>query len=552
MLVAVWTKTVRDRWRGSVIGAVTLGLILLMGMSVYRDIDLAVYTDLPEVFRTLMNIPPDADVGSLAYGAIYSSYGALTLAALALSLGSASIAGEERDGTIGLLLGNPKSRLHVLASKALSLILLAALGSVILWAAARLSPLLLDVNVTGMRVEALILHMFVNAVFYGFLAMALSAWTGKRSIATGVTVGIMVVSFFAEGLLPLIEGWEGLTRLFPWYYFTDSQPVFNGVDWGHLSVLIAGIVLLGVTAVVGVTRRDLRSQTVGVTLADRLRSNPLTQKIVDRLAGSTRVSRIWIKTASEHQGLLIVTAYVMFLVMGVVIGPMYGLIDEALLDFSDQFPEALLALFGGGDMGTAEGFYQVETFGLMAPIGVMVVAVAIGARALAGEESKNTMGLLLANPIPRSRIVLEKAWSMVLFASVVGFSAFAGVAAGSWLGGLGMSVANIAATCLLVTLVGLVFGALSLALSAATGRTRIAIFGAIGAALSFHVMNAFLPFNDSMADLARISPFYYYLTSDPLNNGMHWGHGAVLVVLTAALIWAAVWLFDRRDVRQTG
>ncbi len=39
------------------------------------------------------------------------------LAGLAIAMGSASIAGEESAGTMGLLLGNPKSRTYVLASK---------------------------------------------------------------------------------------------------------------------------------------------------------------------------------------------------------------------------------------------------------------------------------------------------------------------------------------------------------------------------------------------------------------------------------------------------
>ena len=89
MLANVFTKTTRDRWKGEAIGVVTLAVFFLFGMAVYRDIDLAVYTNLPEVFRTMVNIPKDADVASLAYGAIYGSYGALTVAALALSMGAA-------------------------------------------------------------------------------------------------------------------------------------------------------------------------------------------------------------------------------------------------------------------------------------------------------------------------------------------------------------------------------------------------------------------------------------------------------------------------------
>jgi ABC-2 type transport system permease protein len=551
MLANVATKTVRDRWRGMAIGAFTIGLLLVLGMSAYREIDLSVYTDLPEVFRSLMHIPKDADVASLAYGAIYGSYGAMTVAALSLAMGSASIAGEERDGTIGLLLGNPKSRTAVLVSKAASMVLLTALGAGVLWGAARIAPAILDVNVTGMKVEALILHLFLNALFYGFLAMAIGAWTGSKGLASGAAGGVMVVSFIAVGIFPLISGWENVAEAFPWYYFIGSDPVINGADWAHIAVLAVGSSALGLIALLGVNRRDLRGQTVGVTLGDRLRANPLTHKVVDRLAGATRVSRIWIKTASEHQGVLIVTAGLMFL-MCLMIGPMYPLIDDALVGFSDGFPEALLALFGGGDIATPQGWFQVEIFGMMGPVAVMVVTVVIGARALAGEEERRTMGLLLANPIPRSTVVLEKVVTMVVFAFAVGLAMFGGVALGSALGGLGVSVASIAATCLLMTLVGLAFGALALMVGAGTGRVKVAVFVSVGAAIALHVLNALLPLNDSLIGYARWSPFYYYLSSDPLNNGMHWGHGAVLGALALLLTAGAVIVFERRDLRQTG
>ncbi len=552
MLANVFAKTTRDRWKGVAIGVASLAAMLFFGMSVYRDIDLSVYTSLPEVFRTLMDIPQDADVGSLAYGAIYGSYGTLTMAALALSMGSASIAGEERKGTIGLLLGNPKSRVSVLASKAASLVLLLGLGSLVLWGAGLGSAAILGVETGGMHVGALVFHMFVISVFFGFLAMAIGAWTGSPGMASGVTAGVMFISFVGAGLFPIIEGWENVTKAFPWYYFNGSKPVTNGVDWGHLAVLFAGIVVFVVASLVGVNRRDLKSQAVGVTLLDRLRGNPLTHNVIDRLAGSARVSRIWIKTASEHQGLLFVTAALMFFMMGVLIGPMYGFLDEAMLGLMDEFPEVLLALFGGGDMSTPEGWYQIETFGMMAPIAVMVVTVAIGARALAGEEEHRTMGLLLANPVKRSTVVYQKTFAMVLYGLAVGFSTFAGVAVGSLLGGLGIDIGNIAATSLLVTLVGLVFGTFALALSAATGRVNVAVYGSVGVALILYVLNALLPFNDSLVGYAKVSPFYYYLTSDPLMNGMNWSHGAVLTALTIILIVLSVILFQRRDLRQTG
>jgi ABC-2 type transport system permease protein len=551
MLANVFTKTVRDRWKGVTIAAVSLAVMLLFGMAVYRDLDLSVYTDLPEALRALMNVADDANAGSLAYGAIYSSYGALALASLALSMGSASIAGEERDGTIGLLLANPKSRTRVLVSKATSMLVLTGAGALVLWGAGLAIPAVLDVDISEMHVGALVMHMYVISLFFGFLSMAIGGWTGKRGLASGATAGILVLSFFAVGLFPFIEGWENAARVFPWYYYDAGSPVTNGIHWGHLGVLAGGMALLGAIAVVGLNRRDLREQGVAVTLLDRLRRHPRTQKIMERLAGSARVSRISVKTASDHQTLTIVVGYIVLLV-GVVMGPFYLSIDETLRDFADQFPEALLAMIGYADLGTAEGWYQTENFSLTIPIALIVVTAVVGSKALAGEEARRTMGLLLANPVSRATVVIEKAFAMIGIATVIGVLTFAGAMIGSMLARFGMSFANVAATSALVTLLSLVFGALALALSAATGRVSVASFGTAGAALAFYIVNAFLPLNESLAGFAKWSPFYYYLSSDPLNNGMPWGHAAVLAGLAAGLIGVSIVSFGRRDLRQTG
>jgi ABC-2 type transport system permease protein len=554
MLANVFTKTTLDRWKGMVIAVVSLVLMLLLAMAVYRQIDVGVYDELPEAFRTLMNIPEGADAAGLAVGVLYGLYGALTLAGIALSMGSASIAGEERDHTLGLLLGNPRSRTRVLASKAASIVLLVALGTAALWGAAYLVAGMLDVSLTGMHIGAYSLHLGVNALFYGSMAMAIGAWTGRRGLASGVTVAVMAISYIAVGLLPVIEGWENAVKAFPWYYFDGSRPITNGVSWGHLGVLLGGIAACAAIAWYGVNRRDLRDSSEGTSLVDRLRADPRTQKIVERLAGSARVSRIWIKTATEHQGVFIVTAYAMFLVMGVMMGPLYSLLDQTLREFADQIPEALYAFVGAGgaaSMSTPEGFYEVETFGLMAWIAVMVVTVAIGGRGLAGEEAHRTMGLLLANPVSRTRVLLEKAGAMAALGLAVGVVTFAGVWIGSLLGGLGISVVNIAVTSFMAVLIGLVFGALALAIAAGTGLTRVAVFGSIGAALVFHIVNSFATLSDSFAGLAKVSPFYYYLSNGPLTNGIDWGHVVILTAIAAALVAMSVVLFNRRDLRQS-
>jgi ABC-2 type transport system permease protein len=552
MLANIYTKTIRDRWVGTTIGVGAISLWLLMGVAVYRDIDLGVYNNLPEYIRALMGIPDGADAAALAVGVIFGFAGAMILASLALTMGSASIAGEEKDGTLGLLLGNPKTRRTVLLSKLAGMVTVIVVGTLVLYAAVLTIPPALGVDVGNLYVEAMMLHLIVNALFYGFLAALIGAWTGERSKASGITVGVMLIGYFAAGLLPLIDSISWLAKAFPWYYFDSSAPDINGVAWGHIAVL-GGLSLAFVVAAIWLLdHRDLKLTGERVTIIDRLRENPRTQKIMERLAGGTRVSRIWIKTLSDNQMLLIITSYVMFLMMGLLMGPMYLAIDDTLATFMDAAPDALMALVGNADMGTPEGWYQGETFSIMAPAAVILVTAAIGSRAVAGEEADRTLGLLLANPIRRSTVVVEKTIAMTIAAVIVGLFTYLGVMGGSVIAGLGMSWANVGATTVLVTLLGLVFGAFTLFVGALTGKARIAISVTVGVAFASYLIDGFFALSETLAPWKQASPWHFYLSSNPMIEGFNWMHVGVLAGLFVLLTAAAIVAFDRRDISLTG
>ncbi len=549
MLANVFTKTVRDRTIATLVAAISLGIILWFGMAIYRDVDLSFYyEDLPPAMLELMGIPSTGDVAGIAVGAMYNLMGAFTLAGLAISMGAYAIAGEERDGTFGLLLGNPVSRRGVLISKTASVVILMALASLVMWVFALVVPGWLSVDMTGIDVTAVIIALFFNALVYGFLAMAVATWTGNRSLGSGVAVAVMLIGYLGASIFPLIENLADWARIFPWYYFSGSNPVVNGTDWGHLAVMGGMIVVLLATAFVGVARRDLKQQSVARTIFDRLRENPRTQKIMDRIAGSARVSRISFKTASEFQGLFVITSMIMFY-LGVLEPLFYGLISEDFKELVASFPDALVAMIGGADMSTVEGFLQAEIFSITAPIALILVTAVMGARALAGEEEKHTMGLLLGNPITSGHLIIEKATAMLAYAVGLGIVTFVGTWIGTLLAGLDVSGTNIAAASALVTLMSLVFGGLSLAVGAATGRSRLASWSAAGVGLFSYFMFSFFPLSDTFAGWAKFSPFDLYLGSDPLNNGMAWGDAAILGVLFVALVAVSIPLFQRRDLR---
>jgi ABC-2 type transport system permease protein len=549
MYANVFTKTIRDRTTATLIASISLGLILWFGMAIYRDVDLSFYYEsLPPAILELMGIPATGDVAGIAVGAMYNLMGAFTLAGLAISMGAYAIAGEERDGTFGLLLGNPVSRRGVLISKAASLVILMAIASLVLWVFALVVPEWLNVDMSGIEVLAVVIALFFNALVYGFLAMAVATWTGNRSLGSGVAVAVMLIGYLGASIFALIESLADWAKVFPWYYFSGSNPVINGTDWGHTAVMGGMIVAFFGVAYVGVARRDLKQKSVARTIFDRLRENPRTQKIMDRIAGSARVSRISIKTASEFQGLLVVTTMIMFY-LGLIEALLYALIPSEFKELVASFPDALVAMIGGADMGTVEGFLQAEIFSITAPIALILVTAVMGSRALAGEEENHTMGLLLGNPITRSHLIVEKSLAMVAYAFGLGIVTFAGTWIGVLLAGLDVSWSNIAAASALATLMSLVFGGLALAVGAATGRSRIASWSAAGAGLLSYFMFSFFPLSNTFAGWAKFSPFDLYLGSDPLNNGMAWGDGAILAAIFVALVVLSIPLFSSRDLR---
>ncbi|MFQ5522874.1 MAG: ABC transporter permease subunit [Acidimicrobiia bacterium] len=550
-VVTIARKALRDRWAGMTIGAVLIALFLWMGMAIYREIDLSLYRNLPEAFRNLFGFGNATDAATLAYGAVYGFYGGMTVVGIAIAAGAQGVAGEERHGTMGLLLGNPVSRADVFIAKGEALVALVLWGTAILWAAGRLVPAMLGVDLTGLHLEAQMVHLFATALFFGFMALGIGAATGRTTVASGITGVVLIVSFVAAGVLPLIESLADFAKAFPWYWYSGNDPVHQGVDPSYLALLFLGAVVFFAAGLLGLGRRDLRANGAGASLIDRLQTHPTVGRFVDRIAGSGRVSALWVKTVSDNQVVIVISLVLLFW-LTVIMGPMYNAIDETLRQFTSQMPDVLLALVGQADMATPEGWFQGEVYAITAPAILIAITAAIGARAVAGEEQRRTLGLLLANPVSRTRVVLEKTAAMVVGGVLGGAVLFVSTLLGASPFGLQLNVANVAAASVLATLFALVIGALGLAVGAASGRVQVAGYGAAGVAFAAYLVDSFFPLNDRLADWVRLSPYHYYLGGDPLNQGMAWGDAGVLVGLFALLVGIAVAAFQRRDIHLGG
>ena len=225
--------------------------------------------------------------------------------------------------------------------------------------------------------------------------------------------------------------------------------------------------------------------------------------------------------------------------------------QPSLDDYLDRLPDAFRALFAatGADLSTPEGYIQIELMSFLGPILVILYAVGQGSRAVAGEEERRTMDLLLATPVSRVRVLLEKTAAVVVGTLGIAAATGAALVLEGRLFDMVIPTDKVAAAMLHLALLGLVFGALALAIGAATGSTGLSRGVPAVVAVVAYMVHGLGPMVEWLKPAQSLSPFHQYIAHDPLRTGVSWPAVAVAVATVVMLTVVAVWGFSRRDIR---
>jgi ABC-2 type transport system permease protein len=177
----------------------------------------------------------------------------------------------------------------------------------------------------------------------------------------------------------------------------------------------------------------------------------------------------------------------------------------------------------------------------------LVYGIGHGARALAGEEERGTLELLLVTPVSGFRIVVDKALALALSIAVLGFALFVATTLGSLIFGLGISVPAAASGALAMTLLGTEYGVLALAAGALTGRRATAIGIAAAAATAAYAVYAAGLILPRFESWQPYSPIHQAFNGGPLGAGLQPSY-LWLLAGTAFLIAIALPSLDGRDI----
>jgi len=224
------------------------------------------------------------------------------------------------------------------------------------------------------------------------------------------------------------------------------------------------------------------------------------------------------------------------------IGKQYGTIF-------DELPEALLNLFGGGDLGTPAGYLETELLSFVAPGMVLGIAIAFGAGTFAGMEQTGHLATVFTAPVARVRIALASLATMVVAVVAMTVTTWLSLLVGNEIGGLHVSIGHLTAVSVMLGLLGIATGAIAFAVGAATGARGLAVGAGTAVAVASYLIYALAPLSDTTRPFRYVSIWYPYSANRPVIAGISAAHALVLVGITVLAAGAGVLALERRDVQ---
>ncbi|MFH5797591.1 ABC transporter permease subunit [Haladaptatus sp. CMAA 1911] len=217
-----------------------------------------------------------------------------------------------------------------------------------------------------------------------------------------------------------------------------------------------------------------------------------------------------------------------------------------------SLPPAMKAAFGasGGafSLTTMEGFLAVELYQFFWLLLLGIYTAYIAGGLIAGDVERGRLDVLLATPVSRSKVIVEKFLSLVptlvVLNVIVGAVVYVSVVAI----GESVSLSDLVVAHLLSIPYLLACGAIGLLLSVVFDHADVAQRGGLGAIFALFLLDSVASSAD-MGWLGAISPTHYYDPTAILVSGEYdWTGAVVLLAGIVALVLVSRVIFQRKDI----
>jgi ABC-2 type transport system permease protein len=258
--------------------------------------------------------------------------------------------------------------------------------------------------------------------------------------------------------------------------------------------------------------------------------------------------KTWTKTLWDQRRTLLGWA-VGFAIVSLVYGGFYPFAaTPEYAELIESLPPGLAEAMGWGDIASPHGYLGATVFGILGPVLAIVMAIGLGARAIAGSEEDGSLELLIAHPISRKSVVVQKAIALAVAVLGAGTVVFLVILAIRGPIDLDLAWTNIAVASLNLALMGLFFGLIAVLVGSITGSKGMAVGATAAVAVVAFLANGLAPQVEALAWMQNLSPFNWADGTATLRDGMNAANTLLLAAGSAALAAASAFTFNNRDI----
>lgn len=242
---------------------------------------------------------------------------------------------------------------------------------------------------------------------------------------------------------------------------------------------------------------------------------------------------------------------IVFMWMYAAILPSFSQNADLYDQFLNSFPEEFLAAFNYEveDITSFTGMISAEQFGIIWPILLSLLALSTASGALAGEQDKGTMHILLSLPLSRAKIYFSKyIGGLLVVLSFVIITILAAIPLAEMYG-LEYEINNFLYFTLNASGFGIFIYSMGFLTSAWAQEPSKATFPVLGFLIVSYILNVIVMLKDELNDLRYISIFNYYSPSKVLVNGeAHEIYFLLFLLFSIVFTLLGYYVFKRKDV----
>lgn len=222
---------------------------------------------------------------------------------------------------------------------------------------------------------------------------------------------------------------------------------------------------------------------------------------------------------------------------------------EELQKSFENLPDTAVQLFGGStDFFSPVGFLNSQIFFLTLPLILSILVIGLGSSLLAREEKDQTIELLLARPVSRSKLLISKVLAGGAITTIVGAVGLITIVITALIVDISLPMSRIVLATLVCLLMALSFGAVAFAFTA-IGRARGASIGvATIVAFGGYMIDSLAGTVEWLQTPSKLFPFHYYQSEAILRGTYNWNNIIFFIALIAACAAVSWWAFRKRDL----